>query len=630
MIVRILISGTVLIALQFLPQIGWPMLLLFLADYALIGYDIIAEAVEGILHGHVFDEDFLMTIATLGAFALALYDGSYDATEAVAVMLFFQIGELFQDMAVEKSRTNILSLMDIRPDTALMETSDGTETVDPASVPVGSVIVVAPGERIPIDGCVLEGTSTLDTSALTGESMPRSVTAGDDVISGCVNQTGVLRIVTTKAFGESTASRILELIENAGERKSRSEAFISRFSRIYTPVVCAVALALAVIPPLIGLLFPAVTTDFPTWLYRALTFLVISCPCALVIGIPLAFFACLGGAGHAGILIKGSNLLEYLSKVDTVLFDKTGTLTEGRFTVTGFIDPSLPTADLLDYAAHAECASLHPIAAALREACDRNIERSRVSDIREFSGHGVTALVDGKTVAVGSERLLAEHGIHVPNGGTHTDEDGHERSTFVYTAVNGAYSGCIVISDSVKANASDAVNKLRCCGVRRIVMLTGDNASAAASCAGSIGITEYRAGLLPADKVTETEAVMSDPQKHGSVIFVGDGINDAPVLSRADVGIAMGALGSDAAIEAADVVLMDDDPIKVVQAIRLSRRAMRIVYENIIFSLAVKLACLILSAFGIANMGLAIFADVGVMVLAVLNAIRALRVPDMK
>ena len=627
MIIRIVIAGVVLIALQFVPEIGWPLLAAFLADYVLIGYDIVRKAFLGILHGQVFDENFLMMIATLGAFVLSIVNRSFDGTEAVAVMLFYQIGELFQSFAVDRSRRNILSLMDIRPDTAAVVTEDGVNVVDASSVPVGTVIAVAPGERIPLDGCVLEGASSLDTSALTGESMPRSVTVGDDVVSGCVNQTGLLKIITTKSFGESTASRILELIENAGERKSRSEAFISRFSRIYTPAVCTVALALAVIPPLAGLLLPAVTADFPTWLYRSLTFLVISCPCALVIGIPLTFYACLGGAGHAGILIKGSNLLEYLSKADTVLFDKTGTLTEGHFTVTGFIDPSLPTDQLLEYAAHAECASLHPIAAALREACGVDIDRSRVSDIREIGGHGVTALVDGRAVAVGSKRLLADNGIPVSDVGLHSDEGGYEKSTFVYTAVNGVYTGCIVISDCIKPNARAAINKLRDCGVRRIVMLTGDNASAAGVCAGSLGITEYRAGLLPADKVTETEAIMSDPEKNGSVIFVGDGINDAPVLTRADVGIAMGALGSDAAIEAADVVLMDDDPLKLVQAVRLSRRAMRIVYENIIFSLAVKLACLILSAVGLADMGLAVFADVGVMVLAVLNAIRALKIP---
>ncbi|MCQ2428844.1 MAG: heavy metal translocating P-type ATPase [Clostridia bacterium] len=628
-LIRILIAACALIALHFIPVSGWPRILLYAAAYALIGYDIVWEAVHGILHGEVLDECFLMTAATLGAFVLAVYDGSFDGTEAVAVMLFYQIGELFQDVAVERSRSSITELMDIRPDTAVLETDSGTTTVDAASVAVGSVILVSPGERIPLDGYVLEGESSLDTSALTGESRPRRVSAGSEVLSGCVNQTGLLRILTTKAFGESTASRVLDLIENASARKSGSEAFISRFARIYTPVVCACALALALLPPLAGLLIPGVTADFPMWIYRALTFLVISCPCALVVSIPLTFFACLGGAGHAGILIKGSNLLEALSKADTVLFDKTGTLTRGRFTVTGFIDPSVDTNELLELAAHAECASLHPIAAALREAYVGDIDRTRVSDVREIGGYGVTAVVDGKSVAVGSERLLSSVGTAVPktSGADDEDDKGH---TVVHIAVNGFYSGSVVISDGVKDNARSAVEGLRENGVRRIMMLTGDNASAAKQTAGALGITEYRSELLPEDKVNETESAMADPARRGSVIFVGDGINDAPVLTRADVGIAMGALGTDAAIEAADVVLMDDDPLKVVQAIRLSRRCMRIVYENIVFSIFVKAACLLLSAVGVADMGAAVFADVGVMVICVLNAARALRVPAVK
>ena len=564
----------------------------------------------------MFDENFLMAVATVGAIALAVYEKSGDYAEAVAVMLFYQIGELFQSCAVGKSRRSITALMDIRPDYANIERDGKLEQVDPDEVEVGTVITVQPGEKIPIDGCIVEGASALNTTALTGESLPRDVTPGDEVISGCINMTGVLKVRTTKAFGESTVSKILELMENSSSHKSRSENFISRFARVYTPAVCYGALALAVLPPLFNLISGA-PTAWGVWVYRALTFLVISCPCALVISIPLSFFAGLGGASREGILIKGSNYLETLSKTKTVVFDKTGTLTQGVFEVTGVHHSPMEERKLLAYAALAECASSHPISKSLQKACGGKLDRSRVTDIEERSGRGVVATVDGHSVAAGNSRLMEELGI--------SWQECRSVGTIVHMAVDGAYAGHIVISDVVKPDAREAIAALRRAGVRKTVMLTGDMQKVAAKVAEELGVDDFRAELLPADKVSEVERLLGEKGSGECLAFVGDGINDAPVLSRADIGIAMGAMGSDAAIEAADVVLMDDDPMKIAKGIRISRKCLRIVYENIAFALGIKALCLVLGALGLANMWAAIFADVGVMVLAVLNAIRALR-----
>ena len=594
---------------------GLPGTLLYLAAYLIIGYDILRKAGKGILRGQVFDENFLMAVATVGAIGLAFYEKSGDFMEAVAVMLFYQIGELFQSYAVGKSRRNITALMDIRPDYANIEQNGQLTQVDPDDVPVGAVIVVQPGEKVPLDGVVLEGSSTLNTAALTGESLPRDVTDGDEIVSGCINMTGVLKIRTTKAFGESTVSKILELVENSSSHKSKSENFISKFARVYTPAVCGAALALAVLPPVLRLL-TGLEGDWGTWLYRALSFLVVSCPCALVISIPLSFFAGLGGASHEGILIKGSNYLETLSKTKTVVFDKTGTLTQGVFDVTGVHHNQLPREKVLEYAALAECASSHPISKSLQRAYGGHIDRDRVTDIQEFSGNGVVAKVDGVTVAVGNDKLMEKLGI--------AWHDCHSVGTIIHLALDGQYAGHIVISDVEKPHARDAIAALKRIGVEKTVMLTGDRAKVADHVAQSLGVDEVHSELLPADKVAQVERLLG--QSGGKLAFVGDGINDAPVLSRADIGIAMGAMGSDAAIEAADVVLMDDDPLKIAKAIRISRKCIRIVYENIAFALIVKALCLLLVAVGVANMWAAIFGDVGVMVIAVLNAIRALRV----
>ena len=589
--------------------------LLYLAAYGIIGYDILRKAGKGIVRGQVFDENFLMAVATVGAIGLAFYEKSGDFLEAVAVMLFYQIGELFQSYAVGKSRRSITALMDIRPDYANIEQDGQLTQVDPGEVPVGAVIVVQPGEKVPLDGVVLEGSSTLNTAALTGESLPRDVTGGDEIVSGCINMTGVLKIRTTKAFGESTVSKILELVENSSSHKSKSENFISKFARVYTPAVCAAALALAVLPPVVRLL-TGLDGDWGTWLYRALSFLVVSCPCALVISIPLSFFAGLGGASHEGVLIKGSNYLETLSKTKVVVFDKTGTLTQGVFDVTGVHHNSLPREKVLEYAALAECASSHPISRSLQRAYGGHIDRDRVTDIREYSGNGVVARVDGVTVAVGNDKLMDKLGI--------AWHDCHSVGTIIHLALDGQYAGHIVISDVEKPHAKDAIAALKRIGVEKTVMLTGDRAKVADHVAQSLGVDEVHSELLPADKVAQVERLLG--QSGGKLAFVGDGINDAPVLSRADIGIAMGAMGSDAAIEAADVVLMDDDPLKIAKAIRISRKCIRIVYENIAFALIVKALCLLLVAVGAANMWAAIFGDVGVMVIAVLNAIRALRV----
>ena len=589
--------------------------LLYLAAYGIIGYDILRKAGKGIVRGQVFDENFLMAVATVGAIGLAFYEKSGDFLEAVAVMLFYQIGELFQSYAVGKSRRSITALMDIRPDYANIEQDGQLTQVDPGEVPVGAVIVVQPGEKVPLDGVVLEGSSTLNTAALTGESLPRDVTDGDEIVSGCINMTGVLKIRTTKAFGESTVSKILELVENSSSHKSKSENFISKFARVYTPAVCAAALALAVLPPVVRLL-AGLDGDWGTWLYRALSFLVVSCPCALVISIPLSFFAGLGGASHEGVLIKGSNYLETLSKTKVVVFDKTGTLTQGVFDVTGVHHNSLPREKVLEYAALAECASSHPISRSLQRAYGGHIDRDRVTDIREYSGNGVVARVDGVTVAVGNDKLMDKLGI--------AWHDCHSVGTIIHLALDGQYAGHIVISDVEKPHAKDAIAALKRIGVEKTVMLTGDRAKVADHVAQDLGVDEVHSELLPADKVSQVERLLS--RAGGKLAFVGDGINDAPVLSRADIGIAMGAMGSDAAIEAADVVLMDDDPLKIAKAIRISRKCIRIVYENIAFALIVKALCLLLVAVGAANMWAAIFGDVGVMVIAVLNAIRALRV----
>ena len=613
---RILIAAVLFLAAKFIPM---PMLVstvLYFIAYFTVGYDILRKAWKGICNRRVFDENFLMAVATVGAIALAVYERSGDYAEAVAVMLFYQIGELFQSCAVGKSRRSIASLMDIRPDYANIERDGKLEQVDPDEVAVGTVITVQPGEKVPLDGVVTEGASTLNTAALTGESLPRDVKAGDEIVSGCINMTGVLKVRTTKAFGESTVSKILELVENSSSRKSRSENFISRFARVYTPAVCYGALALAVLPPLFNLISGSAAA-WGVWVYRALTFLVISCPCALVISIPLSFFAGLGGASREGILIKGSNYLEALSKTKTVVFDKTGTLTQGVFEVTAVHHSPMEERKLLTYAALAECASSHPISKSLQKACGGELDRSRVTDIEERSGRGVVATVDGHTVAAGNGRLMDELGVKW--------QECHSVGTIVHMAVDGAYAGHIVISDVVKPGAREAIAALRRAGVRKTVMLTGDIQKVAAKVAEELGVDDFRAELLPGDKVSEVERLLGEKGSGECLAFVGDGINDAPVLSRADIGIAMGAMGSDAAIEAADVVLMDDDPMKIAKGIRISRKCLRIVYENIVFALGVKALCLVLGALGLANMWAAIFADVGVMVLAVLNAIRALR-----
>ena len=616
MLIRILAAAVLLIALHVIPAAGAARFVLYLIPYLVIGYDILIKAAKGIKNRQVFDECFLMAVATVGAFALALYDRSGDYTEAVAVMLFYQIGELFQSYAVGKSRRNISDLMDIRPDYANVERDGKLEQVDPDEVEIGSVILVQPGEKVPIDGVVLEGSSSLNTSALTGESLPRDVGEGDEIISGCINLSGVLKIQTTKEFGESTVSKILDLVENASSRKSRSENFISKFARIYTPAVCYAALALAVLPPLARLLAFGMSPDWGTWIYRALTFLVISCPCALVISIPLSFFAGIGGASNAGVLVKGSNYLETLSQARIVVFDKTGTLTQGVFEVNGIHHSGLENEKLLEYAALAESASSHPISRSLQRAYGKEIDRSRVTDIQEISGNGVTAKVDGREVAAGNDKLMDLLGISYIGW--------HSIGTIIHMAIDGTYAGHIVISDIEKPHSKEAVKALKASGVRRTVMLTGDSRKVAEKVASDLGIDEVYSELLPAGKVEKVEELLKNKKEMEKLAFVGDGINDAPVLRRADIGIAMGAMGSDAAIEAADVVLMDDDPLKIAKAIRISRKCLRIVYQNIVFAIGVKLVCLALGALGIANMWLAIFADVGVMIIAVLNAIRAL------
>lgn len=620
MLTRIIICAVMLVALQFLPITGIPRFALYLAAYLVIGYDILKKAGKGIGNGRVFDENFLMAIATIGAFALAIYEKSGDYNEAIAVMLFYQIGELFQSYAVGKSRKNISALMDIRPDYANIEVDGKLEKVDPDEVSVGSIIVVQPGEKVPLDGVIIDGTSTLNTSALTGESLPRDAKTGDEIISGCINMTGVLKIRTTKEFGESTVSKILELVENSSSRKSHSEDFIAKFARIYTPTVCYSALALAVLPPVVRLVM-GLTSEWEQWLYRALTFLVTSCPCALVVSIPLSFFAGIGGASKEGVLIKGSNYLETLSQVRTVVFDKTGTLTKGVFEVSAVHHSPLEQEKLLEYAALAECASSHPISKSLQKAYGKEIDRSRVTDIEEVSGRGILAKVDGVSVAAGNHKLMEQLGIDFI--------DCHSPGTIIHMAVDGKYAGHIVISDVVKPNSKKAIEQLHRAGVTKTVMLTGDAKKVADSVAKELGVDEVYADLLPAGKVEKVEALLSQQSGKAKLAFVGDGINDAPVLSRADIGIAMGAMGSDAAIEAADIVLMDDEPLQIAKAIKISRKCIGIVYQNIVFALMVKFACLALVALGAANMWAAIFADVGVMVLAVLNAIRALRVHNL-
>ena len=620
MLTRILIAAAMLIALKLIPVTGILQLALYLVVYGIIGYDILKKAWKGILNRQVFDENFLMAVATIGAFALAIYERSGDYVEAIAVMLFYQIGELFQSYAVGKSRRNISALMDIRPDYANIERDGQLEKVAPDEVKIGSVIVVQPGEKVPLDGVILSGTSSLNTSALTGESLPRDAKEGDEVISGCINMTGVLRIQTTKEFGESTVSKILELVEDSSSHKSKSEAFISKFARVYTPAVCYSALALAILPPVVRLL-TGNSAQWGEWIYRALTFLVISCPCALVISIPLSFFAGIGGAGKEGVLIKGSNYLETLSQVKTVVFDKTGTLTQGVFEVSGVHHNEMEDEKLLEYAALAECASSHPISKSLQRAYGKEIDRDRVSDIQEISGKGISAKVDGHDVLAGNSKLMELNRIAFI--------DCHSVGTIIHMAIDGEYAGHIVISDVVKPHAKEAIERLKHSGVEKTVMLTGDTRRVAEQVAKDLGVDEVHSDLLPADKVAQVEKLLAAKGDRDKLAFVGDGINDAPVLSRADIGIAMGAMGSDAAIEAADVVLMDDDPMKIAKAIRISRKCIGIVYQNIVFALVVKFACLALGALGIANMWAAIFADVGVMVLAVLNAIRALRVHNL-
>ena len=605
-----------IIGLKFIPITGIPQLSAYLAAYLVIGYDILKKAGRGILNGQAFDENFLMAVATIGAFVIAVWTQSGEYVEGIAVMLFYQIGELFQSYAVGKSRKNITSLMDIRPDYANIEENGELKKVDPEEVSVGSIIVVQPGEKVPLDGVVVSGTSTLNTSALTGESLPRDVGEQDEIISGCVNMSGVLKIRTTKEFGDSTVSKILDLVENASSRKSKSEAFISRFARIYTPVVCVSAFVLGIIFPLVRILF-GMTPDWVDWIYRALTFLVVSCPCALVISIPLSFFAGIGGSSKEGVLIKGSNYLEALSAAEYIVFDKTGTLTKGVFEVTAVHHNEIDKDKILEYAALAECASSHPISKSLQKAYGKHIDRRRVSDIEEISGHGVTATVDGHKVAAGNGKLMDNLGIRCV--------ECHSVGTIIHVAVDGKYVGHIVISDIIKPNSKEAIAELKKAGVKKTVMLTGDAKAVAEKVAAELGVDEVRSELLPADKVAEVEKLMNEKDEKGKLAFVGDGINDAPVLTRADIGIAMGAMGSDAAIEAADIVLMDDDPEQIVKAVRISRKCIRIVRENIILSLVVKFACLALTAAGLANMWAAIFADVGVMIIAVLNAIRALK-----
>ena len=617
MLVRIAMAALLLGAVKLFKIGGWAGVALYAASYITIGYDILRKAFRGIINHQVFDENFLMAVATVGAIALAIYEKTGDFAEAVSVMLFYQIGELFQSYAVGKSRRNIAALMDIRPDYANIERDGKLEQVDPDQIPAGSVIVVQPGEKVPIDGQVMEGASSLDTAALTGESRPRDVKAGDDIISGCINLTGVLKVRTTKAFGESTVSKILELMENSSSHKSRSENFISRFARAYTPAVCYSALALAILPPVINLMM-GMPGGWEIWVYRALTFLVISCPCALVISIPLSFFAGLGGASKEGVLIKGSNYLEALSQTSIVVFDKTGTLTRGVFEVSGIHHNTIPEEKLIELAALAECASSHPISKSLQRAYGREIERDRVTGIQEISGSGVIARVDGAEVAAGNGKLMKRMGVDYM--------DCHSSGTIIHIAIDGKYAGHVVISDVEKPTSRAAIAELKKIGVKKTVMLTGDIGRVAEYMAKKLGVDQYRSDLLPADKVAEVEKLLAETGRKGKLAFVGDGINDAPVLSRADIGIAMGAMGSDAAIEAADIVLMDDDPMKISKAIKISRKCIGIVYQNIAFALGVKALCLILGALGIANMWAAIFADVGVMVLAVLNAIRALYV----
>ena len=621
MLVRIILAAALLIGFNFLPLGGLLRFILYLIPYLVIGYDILIKAFKGIRNRQPFDESLLMTIATIGAIAIAIYNEvvnheAGDYVEAIAVMLFYQVGEWFQSYAVGKSRRNISDLMDIRPDYANIEINGKLEQIDPDEVEIGSVIVVQPGEKVPIDGMVIEGTSTLNTSALTGESLPRDAQEGDEIISGCINMTGVLKIKTTKEFGESTVSKILELVENASSRKSKSENFITKFARVYTPAVVYSAIALAILPPLVRMFGMGIPAEWGTWIYRALTSLVISCPCSLVISIPLSFFAGIGGASNAGVLVKGSNYLETLSQTKYVVFDKTGTMTQGVFEVNGIHHNKMENEKLLEYAALAESASSHPISKSLQRAYGRELDRSRVSDIKEISGNGVTAKVDGISVAAGNAKLMKRLGIEYI--------DCHSIGTIIHMAVDGVYAGHIVISDIVKPHAKEAVAALKAAGVQKTVMLTGDARNVAEQVASSLGIDEVYSELLPGDKVTKVEELLTEKPEKGKLAFVGDGINDAPVLSRADIGIAMGVMGSDAAIEAADIVLMDDDPLKIAKAIRISRKCLRIVYENIWFAIGIKIVCLILGAVGIANMWLAIFADVGVMVIAVLNAIRAL------
>lgn len=634
MLGRILIAAALLLGLQSLPAEffaqadaylfpgagRWLRFALYLTDYFIIGYDILKKAIRGILNRQVFDENFLMAVATVGAMALAIYENG-DYLEAIAVMLFYQVGEWFQSYAVGKSRRNISDLMDIRPDYANIEQNGRLEQVDPDEVEIGSIIVVQPGEKVPIDGVIVEGSSSLNTSALTGESLPREAQPGDEIISGCINMTGLLKIQTTKEFDESTVSKILDLVENASSRKSKSEDFIAKFARVYTPAVCYSALALAILPPLLRLLALGLPPDWGVWLYRALTFLVISCPCALVISIPLSFFAGIGGASQQGVLVKGSNYLEILSQTKTVVFDKTGTLTQGVFEVNGIHHNQLEEAQLLEYAALAESASSHPISKSLQRACGKELDRSRVSDIQELSGNGIIAKVDGLEVAAGNAKLMER--LHIPY------IDCHQTGTIIHMAINGAYAGHIVISDVLKPNAPAAVAALKTAGVEKTVMLTGDAQKVGEQVAAELGINTVYSELLPADKVAKVEELLAAQTGKAKLAFVGDGINDAPVLSRADIGIAMGAMGSDAAIEAADIVLMDDDPLKIAKAIKISRKCLGIVYQNIVLALGVKFACLALGALGIANMYLAIFADVGVMILAVLNAIRCLFVKNL-
>lgn len=621
MLTRIMAAAFGVILLNFVPVTGILRFTLYLAVYLVIGYDILKKAGRGILNRRMFDENFLMAVATIGAFALAVYSKSGDYNEAIAVMLFYQIGELFQSYAVGKSRRNISALMDIRPDYANVECDGKLEKRDPDEVGIGSIIVVQPGEKVPLDGIVVEGSSSLNTSALTGESLPRDVRQGEEVISGCINMTGVLKVRTTKQFEESTVSKILELVENSGSRKSKSEHFISKFAKVYTPAVCYGALALALLPPVIEMVFLGQAAQWGVWIYRALTFLVISCPCALVISIPLSFFAGIGGASKAGVLIKGSNYMETLSQTKYVMFDKTGTLTKGAFEVSAVHHNELEEEKLLEYAALAECASSHPISKSLQKAYGKEIDRNRVSDIREISGHGITAVVDSHEVAAGNDKLMKKLGLKY--------HECHTAGTIIHMAIDKKYAGHIVISDVVKEHSKEAVAELKKAGIKKTVMLTGDSRKAAEQTAKTLGIDQVYSELLPGDKVQKVEELLLEKEGKEKLVFVGDGINDAPVLTRADIGIAMGAMGSDAAIEAADVVLMDDDPLKISKAIKISQKCLRIVYQNIIFALAIKFACLGLGALGIANMWFAIFADVGVMIIAVLNAVRALRVQNL-